>query len=149
MSGTEYVVLATQLNRVDDKGNPAEPLKRGDTFGKGDVTGDELDRWEQMDSPRVIIDKGELDKAQQAQADARAENEKLRAELADKDAELASLRAAGPDIPEGLNAGPEQPSGNASREEWAAYASATDPDNAGWINDEETTRNDLRDKYRT
>jgi chromosome segregation ATPase len=146
----DYVVVASQINRVDGDGNLLEPLRRGDTFAASDVSEAELKRWEEM-TPRVVQSKKELEEARKAHADAASTIEDLQQQLAEARGELAAARASSPQLErEASTTAPTEPSGNASRDEWAQYAVAVDGENAAWINDtDNVSRNDIRDKYRS
>lgn len=143
MSAEEYVVVATQLNRVDKEG-PLEPLRRGTTFTAADVTDTELKRWLGL-KPAVVRTKAELEQAQQTAEGARQQIQDLQSQLAEAQAELAAARGGlqGPVTGSSVT----EPAGNASADEWRAYALSVDPGNAEAIN--AADRNELRDKYKT
>lgn len=156
-----YVVTGTQLNRrvkVDDEWDAAN-IPRGTEFSEGDtfsdddpgVTAKEIKRWLGL-RPRVLVAKAELEEAQQRANDTAATIADLQAQLAAANQALAAAVASGaatPDAAAGSSSvpGPNgQPAGNASADDWRAYAKTQDPERDPAEIDA-TSRDDLRTKY--
>jgi hypothetical protein len=157
MATETNVVVATQLNRVEkvDGADEFSSLSRGSEFTADDVTPAELRRWKGL-KPRVILTKDEYEKATSGTSDRQEEIDDLQRQLADAQAELDALRAGQPagvaaveEVRTGGDGGPvlEEPAGNASAEDWRAYATQQDPDSAAEI--AEMSRDDLRDTYKS
>jgi hypothetical protein len=166
MADDVYVVTATQLNRrvKDEDGEwGSANIPRGTEFAVGDkfadddpgVTQRELNRWLGL-QPRVVASKDDLEAAQRTAADQASLINDLQAQLADANRKLASAAAQGADLSDlgdddptnGIAGGGgalEQPAGNASADDWKAYAKQQDPGNADKIDG--MTRDDLRDTY--
>jgi hypothetical protein len=145
-SATDYVVVASQLNRaikLDDGTEELVSIRRGENL-PDDTSAAELQRWLAL-TPAVIKTQDELDQARGTYADQSATIADLQAQLAEANAKLAEAEAAG-----GAHepaAGLEEPAGNASVDAWRDYAKSVDPANAEAI--DAASRDELRDKYKS
>lgn len=159
MAGDTYVVVGSQLNRrVKNEDGDWEPanitrgteFSAGETFADGDpgVTDKEIRRWLSL-APKMLVSKADLEKAQAVASDQSALIADLQAQLAEANAKVAAAVAQGADLGagEGTGGGLEEPAGNASADEWRAYARQQEPDESKHSEIGEATRDDLRKQY--
>lgn len=164
-----YVVTGTALLRRvkgEDGDFESANITRGTEFSVGDtfsdadtgVTDREVKRWLGL-QPRVIATKADLEAAQQSAADQAALIADLQAQLEQANRTIAAAVAQGADLsslggddrtggiaPGASAAGLEQPAGNASADDWKAYAKSVAPADEHEAIDA-MSRDELRDKY--